>query len=718
MSDKVTKNTAHKIGVIAENIGVVNVQLEKNKVIPKIISAKAPHINITQVIGRQKELEDIYKHLTSIKRALLLNGMGGLGKTTLAQAYLTQYWSYYNHVIWVESSNKGLKYDIISDSILLQNLSIKTEQNEIDFIFSQVMNILRQTQATPGLLIIDNASKSLNKYYDFLPTHSEWHILVTSRELIKNFEVMKLDFLSTKDSVELFLTHYKRGKLDKSEIKDIIKSVDNHTLTIEILAKTAQRHRTAFEQLKNALQDNLTTRVNISHNSTNKRLQNITSYLCSIFDAQQLDDCTIWLLKQFVCLPSELLTFGLLKELLTGAIDSSNLSDKLEGLVEDGWLLYNKMTDSYKMHQIINSVLLKLLNISPQDIENLAISITNKLELNKFKANYIECLQWDIYGESILGIFSKNENIIKFKLRRNLALVKRELGSYVQAKLLIKENIRQIEKADENQDLLAESYYNIAILYHILSKYKQSTFYFIKAIELNEAIYGKLSLEAAYCYSDYGLLLRTLGRPTLAKLYLDKALVIDKLILGDNHSSTAMSYSNLAQIYQDLRDFNKAKELLEKSLEIDEMNYGETHPLVATRYSNLSLVLLDLKQPNDAELLMKKAIHSDKTTFGAEHPSLAIRYLNMSTIYLNLEQYPLAQSYVEDSITLNENFLGVKHPDTGLGYLNLAQVYYKLETFKPAEKYAKKAERIFGDTLPKTHNYNASVKKLLSKLKR
>ncbi|RMG60705.1 MAG: CHAT domain-containing protein, partial [Bacteroidetes bacterium] len=60
-----------------------------------------PLINPQDVIGRDDDLQELEQRLTEANQLLLVNGLGGIGKTTLAKAYLSQHLHSFDHLAWI-----------------------------------------------------------------------------------------------------------------------------------------------------------------------------------------------------------------------------------------------------------------------------------------------------------------------------------------------------------------------------------------------------------------------------------------------------------------------------------------------------------------------------------------------------------------------------------------------------------------------------------------
>jgi tetratricopeptide (TPR) repeat protein len=684
--------------------------------LPKELTLKIPKIHPSEVIGREKELEELHQLLFDNKHVVVVNGMGGIGKTTLVQAYMSLYYDDYQHIVWISQSNEtDIKNDFVNAEGLKENLKIATEGKDIEALYKEILSTLKALTDKPNLLLIDNAESSLTRDdnaessltrdFDRLPQQPNWHLLATSRANIERFHPKELGFLKPEKALELFKTHCQLIK-DEDGIKDLLKVIDYHTLTIEILAKTAQKQHTRIEVLKTAIENDLKANVNVKHKGD--KIDKVLTYLCSIFDLSKLNPHETWLMKQFACLPPEFINYELLLELIAPeGEEEENFAETLAELVSKGWLLANIETDSYKMHRIIAEVVLHKLNIAVTEVENLINSVSIKLSFDQIKENPIDKFQWIPYGKTIAENFEEETDNKITVLQNNLATVLKNLGEYEGAERLLEKVMRSDEKNfGEEHPSTARAYSNLATVLHDLGDYKGAKKLLEKATISHEKNFGEEHPTTAISYSNLATVLRDLGDYEGAKKLLEKAKIADEKNFGEEHPSTAIRYSNLGLVLQDLGDYEGAKKLLEKAKIADEKNFGEEHPSTARTYSNLATVLENLGYYEEAKKLLEKAKVADEKNFGEEHPNTVNRYSNLATVLRDLGDYVGAKTLLEKVMRSDEKNFGEEHPTTAIGYSNLASVLRNLGDYEGAKKLLEKAiisdESNFGEKHPNT----------------
>ena len=70
-----------------------------------------------------------------------------------------------------------------------------------------------------------------------------------------------------------------------------------------------------------------------------------------------------------------------------------------------------------------------------------------------------------------------------------------------------------------------------------------------------------------------------------------RALEIDEASFGKRHPAVAIRLNNLGQLLQATNRLGEAEPLMRRALEIDEASFGKQHPAVARDLNNLGQLL-------------------------------------------------------------------------------------------------------------------------------
>lgn len=198
-----------------------------------------------KVVGRTATRDTIHQSLT-LQKKLLLNGMGGIGKTTLAAYYLAQYAKDYQYLLWVSYQNDW-KTSLIN-SILAQQLGNNWQQSgDINKDFALLKTVLQDLQGKK-LLVIDGIDDvdALAEVQNDLP--HDWHVLLTSRMQNEDVESHAIEELSMEEAQDLYLTYHALPKTvaedadnSLSVLVELLAFVGRHTLVVELLAKIQKK---------------------------------------------------------------------------------------------------------------------------------------------------------------------------------------------------------------------------------------------------------------------------------------------------------------------------------------------------------------------------------------------------------------------------------------------------------------------------------------------
>ncbi|TNJ38706.1 ATP-binding protein [Chlorobaculum thiosulfatiphilum] len=189
-------------------------------------------------IGRDEKLQEVHDKLFDGDNVLLLvNGEGGIGKTTLAAKYYQRFFDDYAHLGWVFAERS------LGDALLTLADPLKVEFSPTDDADVRREKLLREMAGLqkPCLLVIDNANDldDLAAHYHELRKCPNFHILLTTRiESFAHARTCRVGHLDEAAAIQLFTTHYPVHDSAEDELlKEMLRAIGYNTLVIELLAK-------------------------------------------------------------------------------------------------------------------------------------------------------------------------------------------------------------------------------------------------------------------------------------------------------------------------------------------------------------------------------------------------------------------------------------------------------------------------------------------------
>jgi cysteine synthase len=114
---------------------------------------------------------------------------------------------------------------------------------EPDVAYKKILSAVKIQLDGSLYLFMDNLARKLNNEELADLNSLNAHIMVTSRQKNSAFPSVDLDVLGQEEALTMFFRYY-NGDNDRSYIgpaRDIVTSVDRHTLLVELLAKAAAR---------------------------------------------------------------------------------------------------------------------------------------------------------------------------------------------------------------------------------------------------------------------------------------------------------------------------------------------------------------------------------------------------------------------------------------------------------------------------------------------
>jgi tetratricopeptide (TPR) repeat protein len=580
-----------------------------------------------KLIGRDRELKELKAKSDTSQQVLLLNGLGGIGKTEVCKRLFYEHYKEYSHAAWVDYVSSIRESFVNVFAGVSGGLVVPGPQDTEEVIFEKIMTALNKLDAC-SLLIVDNIEDMHDPDLDrvlALP----FKVIANSRSSIQGFDIMTLGFLSPGSCRKLFYSHYK-GKKDDKHVNAIVALCNCHTLTIELLARTAQNAAKPVKWLHDTLKEKsfnlnevIKDRVHTFwHDETQKKL--FFEHLLTIFDLAGLSEEEKQVLTQLSVLPPIFVAMDTVKDWLQ--LESN---EAVNGLISKGWLRQEGF--EVFMHQVIQEVIRYTTSPDAEKCKNLILSLTKKLYLEPGE-NPIAKKEYILFADSVLGFIEDHDQDLA-TLANNLSLIYQDLGQADRA-LEFQQKATKIYEAvlDPNHSSLATSYNNLSMIYQDLGQADRALEFQQKATKIYEAALDPIHPSLATSYNNLSMIYKALGQADRALEFQQKALQIREKVLDPNHPDLASSYNNLSLIYKALGQADRALEFQQKATKIYEAELDPYHPLLATSYHNLSIIYQDLGNNTNAIQYAEKAVSILEALFPGGHPNLEIMRKNLSFV--------------------------------------------------------------------------------------
>ncbi|MFM1814263.1 MAG: hypothetical protein RLZ98_958 [Pseudomonadota bacterium] len=203
-----------------------------------------------------------------------------------------------------------------------------------------------------------------------------------------------------------------------------------------------------------------------------------------------------------------------------------------------------------------------------------------------------------------------------------------------------------------------------------------------RALQINEATFGESHPMVATALSNIAGVLQLTARQDEAEPLYRRAIAIDEAAYGADHPEVAIDLNNLAGLLRQTARTAEAEPLLRRSLEIFERTYGPEHPSVATNINNLAGLLWATGRADEAEPLYRRAIQIDVATYGDNHPEVATDINNLAGLLQEKGDFEAALALLRHALEIFEASFGPDHPDTELARKNLSMLLSNMQNIK------------------------------------
>ncbi|MEZ4866738.1 MAG: tetratricopeptide repeat protein [Caldilineaceae bacterium] len=465
-------------------------------------------------------------------------GMGGMGKSQLAAAFVHHYGRYFQGgVFWLTMADP----DSIPAQIAecgAQMTELRVDYHQLD-LSTQVSLVLAAWQSDlPRLLVFDNCESS-DLLAQWRPPNGACRVLVTSRrshfDAPLGVQALPLPTLPRAQSIELltkFPANVKAAPYTKEEIADLDKiaaALGDLPLALHLAGSFLARYRRVITPTTYLTQ--LQTLDSLEHRSLQSKEisptahdQHVARTFALSYEQLQANDeidaLALRLLSHIACFaPGELIPRDLL--LLTIEQEGEDNTDPLDAAMQ------------------AEDALLRLMELGLIEVET-----DEQILLHRLLAIFVQHVDREGYAAAV---------------------------SIVETAILREAN--RLNNRGIPQPLL---------IWQVHLRHRTD----LAKARLDE-------IAAALC-NALGYHLHMIGEYRSAKPYYERALAIRQTVLGDQHPDTASSLNNLGFLLQAMGDYSAARPYYERALIILENRLGSTHPYTELVHNNLAALIAQL----------------------------------------------------------------------------------------------------------------------------
>ena len=335
--------------------------------------------------GRDKQIEDIYKHFqcssgeregTIGGNVLLLQGIGGIGKTELALGYAdyAMKQEMYDTVIFAMYNGSIRSLLLDDDTISIKNLQrpVRNQDNKENYLdeeqlyFKQKIDLLSDLASKRALIILDNFNTTNDSDLSMI-SNFKWDILITSRNDWKDSRYTSLEvgeITDTQALIDIYKFHAYPKAFDDLHVScheddvivKILDTIQRHTLLIGLIARLTRTLGISSKTMLTQLSDGIwlknlnSSRVKLDKNNEISR-DSIEGHLKTIFDLSNLSEDKINLLKMMTLTPVD----GILPRHIKMMYKEEG-TNILDELAQEGWVQEITIIEDEKPYERLHTM--------------------------------------------------------------------------------------------------------------------------------------------------------------------------------------------------------------------------------------------------------------------------------------------------------------------------------------------------------------------------
>ncbi len=555
-------------------------------ILHRCLCTNAPHI-CPEYIERT-ETNTLKEIILDGQHHLLISGIGGIGKTTLAENLFEKVKMMFDVSLWMTYKES------VASSIAMAMAEKNVDEN-LMIHFIKIMNTKNNQR---NIIFVDDVD---NKYLfdrdrDILEQNAV--VIITSRmESVSGYMSYEIKPFSDFECVSVFKQYYK-GSLSLQDRNMVIKLVNQFgksTLLIELFARAANKSSKDINVfLEDIIKSGISSVGIRVQNNKEKSYVKITEHLAKLYSLENITEEQKGILINF-SLSGERGVIGKFVKIINAS------EEDIGDLVEFGWIKHS--TNGFYMHALIRECIKSQIEEYDGYISKLKEFYVNR----EFFQDEYSITEKGMHFDIILNIlkyikFSNEQDIYIFY---NLIQLLDFFAYYESLDDVVGLAIQELEKFEESKtrakvgcDIL-----NAAGLAYLSYDKAKSLICFWSEKQLLDKFFANNEKTYSSWYCNMGLAHIDIDFEK-ANQFLNKALELEKKHYGENSIYVADVYHNIGKNYLAASKYKNACLYFEKAQRIKKER-GYTYSLAKTEFALANTIAFMLKEPFKTEDIEK-----------------------------------------------------------------------------------------------------------------
>lgn len=225
--------------------------------------------------------------------------------------------------------------------------------------------------------------------------------------------------------------------------------------------------------------------------------------------------------------------------------------------------------------------------------------------------------------------------------------------------------------------------------------YEEARVYLQRAVAIAEKAHGESDPMTADCLDELACLLRSLDHREEAESLHLQAVAIMEAAAGADDPLTAGKLHNLAVLYVQYGEYSRAVPLFLRALAIYESRTTPDLFVVAATLTQLAGGYRIQGDFDRAELHCRRALEIYESLLEPDHIEIATACNNLALLYWTMARYEEAETLYLRALAINEIGRGKEHPETANVVLGLARVRWSQGHVADADLLFRRALHIY-----------------------